>query len=588
VEDYADGEMLDNGTVRCDSFIPDTNPPYADTYASDDMYESLTEVSVPAGNGLAVPDSKNAADDTGDELENIWTYNATYPLPTTVDANDGWYTVERGRTLYFEGFDTSWTSGFVLEATIRGMYATGNEYDGTNWVQTRREGEAAWETLWSISNSDELMRRISTNLASSWQVWYGTNITLDDIANMDLRFINNAGAGDAAKRVLDWDFLWIEVKTRTNSIVDHIWTIDVTGGASALTFNVEAYHTASVDGDDFTFYYSTTGAGPIGGAGWTPFLTVTATSDPDTTMQASLPKALNGTTVYIGVVDTDRVAGNFSFDTLYIDWMFIEARTDNTSNIKLTWQPSTSLDLNHYVVYRSTTVDGFTYSEGEVIYNSSTNPGYELAPVCVDAGAGDGDPSDHFYVVRAVDTTYIQDDNTDKAGKSVNALGAGWNMISVPLVQVNTSISAVLTTIGGNYAVAEWYDASDDTWHDTNGDLMDVDRTMALWVYMNVADDMVTVGRVPTATSIQLNASGSGWNFVGYPSLADRGVANALSPIDGYWEAVQHYDASDPSDHWKHNNTAKPAYMNDLDTMTIGSGYWLRVNTDCTWTISGE
>jgi C1A family cysteine protease len=101
------------------------------------------------------------------------------------------------------------------------------------------------------------------------------------------------------------------------SSLEHKWTINVTGGET-VTFYLEAYHTISTDDDNFVFAYSTDDST------YTDMLTVTKTSDDDTSQSYELPDLLSGT-VYIRVVDTDSGRGNQDMDTIYIDHMYIRS-----------------------------------------------------------------------------------------------------------------------------------------------------------------------------------------------------------------------------------------------------------------------
>jgi hypothetical protein len=101
------------------------------------------------------------------------------------------------------------------------------------------------------------------------------------------------------------------------SYLEHKWTFNVTGGAS-VTFNLEAHKSASSDGDDFIFAYSTNDAA------YTDMLTVTKTSDDNTYQTYALPNSLSGT-VYIRVRDTNQTAGNRSLDRIYVDHIYIHS-----------------------------------------------------------------------------------------------------------------------------------------------------------------------------------------------------------------------------------------------------------------------
>jgi len=107
------------------------------------------------------------------------------------------------------------------------------------------------------------------------------------------------------------------------SYLEHKWMIDVIGGNS-VTFNVEAHHILSSDGDDFVFGYSTDDNT------YTDIMTITKIVDDNTTQTCDLPNDLSGT-VYIRVRDTDQVKGNRLLDTIFIDQMFIRSESSPPS-----------------------------------------------------------------------------------------------------------------------------------------------------------------------------------------------------------------------------------------------------------------
>ncbi|HUW84801.1 MAG TPA: Calx-beta domain-containing protein [Phycisphaerae bacterium] len=108
-------------------------------------------------------------------------------------------------------------------------------------------------------------------------------------------------------------------KVKGYSALEHEWTINVTGG-DYVTFHVEAYQTASVDGDNFLFQY-------YDGQDWVTMVTVTKTSDDDTAQSFAMPSSTSGSTS-IRVIDTDHSQGNQDMDTLHVDHMFIRSRGD--------------------------------------------------------------------------------------------------------------------------------------------------------------------------------------------------------------------------------------------------------------------
>ncbi|UCE35962.1 MAG: right-handed parallel beta-helix repeat-containing protein [Thermoplasmata archaeon] len=176
-------------------------------------------------------------------------------------------------------------------------------------------------------------------------------------------------------------------------------------------------------------------------------------------------------------------------------------------------------------------------------------------------------------------------------------LKKGWNMISVPMNQSDTTITKVLEYIDGKYRAVQWYDASDgtDQWkHYRVGkpfgnDLQNIDRKMGIWIYMYQDDVLSLVGSVPspTTTGIQLR---SGWNLVGYPSLTTRfsgtGANEAFEFISGPGsiDMVMYYNASDASDPWKMWDPGSYS-PDDLVQIEPGYGLYIHVTDNCIWDV---
>jgi len=164
-------------------------------------------------------------------------------------------------------------------------------------------------------------------------------------------------------------------------------------------------------------------------------------------------------------------------------------------------------------------------------------------------------------------------------------LYSGWNMISIPIIHSNTKIDYVLSSISTEYDCAWCYDRATDAWYDSNLDFNYINHEMAFWIHMK-RDAIFTAmdRRVPVSTDIDLY---KGWNCVGYPSLINKNITEALSSIDGQYIAIQHYNRTDINDPWKHYHRDKPSIYNDLILMSKGQGFWIYVSQNCTWTIKG-
>jgi parallel beta-helix repeat protein len=68
-----------------------------------------------------------------------------------------------------------------------------------------------------------------------------------------------------------------------------------------------------------------------------------------------------------------------------------------------------------------------------------------------------------------------------------------------------------------------------------------------------------------------------GWNLISIPLIQqDQNLQKVLEMIDGYYDAVQWYDPSDPGDPWKHHKVGKP-FGNDLFKLNETMGFWIHI-----------
>lgn len=156
-------------------------------------------------------------------------------------------------------------------------------------------------------------------------------------------------------------------------------------------------------------------------------------------------------------------------------------------------------------------------------------------------------------------------------------LHEGWNLISVPFVQVNTSIKEVLKDIDGKWDFIEYYDAGSGAWKsyatfwpESLNEFQEINNTMALWINITEPDVNLTVrGLISTYTEIPLKA---GWNFVGYPTQTTETVANAL-----WGTGADRVEVFDPTDPYRLKEVGSTYVMKP------GEGYWVHVVADTVW-----
>jgi parallel beta-helix repeat protein len=159
-------------------------------------------------------------------------------------------------------------------------------------------------------------------------------------------------------------------------------------------------------------------------------------------------------------------------------------------------------------------------------------------------------------------------------------LDVGWNLISVPLIQTDTSISTVLSSIEGKWDVAQYYDATctNDPWKTyiayrpaSLNTLLNLNHKNAFWLHTTEQCRLTIYGQASTSTAISLYA---GWNLVGYPSMNQKSISDALAGT-GY-DSIEGFSASDPY----HTGVLPDSYL-----MRPGEGYWVHVLADSVWIV---
>jgi parallel beta-helix repeat protein len=165
-------------------------------------------------------------------------------------------------------------------------------------------------------------------------------------------------------------------------------------------------------------------------------------------------------------------------------------------------------------------------------------------------------------------------------------LDEGWNLMSIPLIQSDTTLDTVLSSIEDSYDAVRYYDASDkaDPWKQTKNakpsqmnDLNDIDHTMGIWIHINESGGVIfeNSGTEPTESQgIQLY---KGWNLVGYPSLSNYNRTDGLNnTVFGvHINKIMWYDAV--SDSW-HS-------MEESNIFRKGTGYWIHAIEEIVWQV---
>ena len=255
-----------------------------------------------------------------------------------------------------------------------------------------------------------------------------------------------------------------------------------------------------------------------------------------------------------------------------------ELSGDGSENVTLSWNLSVDDVNGQKSVVGYDILRGTSYSSNHSGYlvQDSVSKGTSQY---IDVGRGEGDSSNYFYVVCAMDSNGNSSCSREQAGKFTRPLSNGPNPVSIPLVQANESVEGVLQTV--KYDRVWFYNSSSQEWEwfmtfkSYRRGLWNIDHTIGLWVNVTGNSNLTVAGIVPAQTEIRLY---EGWNLVSFPSfdtglsVADLKIVTGAARVEGY----------DP---------APPSFLRELtdgDSLQAGCGYWLKVEASISWIVDSE
>jgi len=167
-------------------------------------------------------------------------------------------------------------------------------------------------------------------------------------------------------------------------------------------------------------------------------------------------------------------------------------------------------------------------------------------------------------------------------------LNDDWNLISVPLVLDNNSILSTLSSIDGKYESIFAYNSSSDGWVSYNIERPEFLNTLTTiipekgyWIKMVENANLFINGTLPSSIIYNIK---QGWNLIGYPYLTEQPVTIVFSDVNETYTSIFTFINSN----WSSYSPEKPAFLNTLQTMQPGYGYWVKANDDVNWMFNGS
>lgn len=257
--------------------------------------------------------------------------------------------------------------------------------------------------------------------------------------------------------------------------------------------------------------------------------------------------------------DTGPLGGTHSaMGELWLDEIsVISSGGESAEDNLLIWDAS--LDdpdlVSHYNVYRSEHDTGPWGSQVTSV-TADGSPSYSY----IDTGKGSADETYWWYMVRAVGTNGLEEENEDVVQEPGAELASveihltaggesdGWNFVSFNIRPVDTSIFSILNDpvhgISGDYDRVMYYEASSERWYsyvpgrsELYNNMVHWNHRMGIWIRVISHCTLTVEGTVPTVTTLTLEP---GWNMVGMPSSTDgnHGLPGEVSTI-GYFDPTE-------------------------------------------------
>jgi hypothetical protein len=248
-------------------------------------------------------------------------------------------------------------------------------------------------------------------------------------------------------------------------------------------------------------------------------------------------------------------------------------------------QVDTALDQDNDTIYYNFTISDQPDAESGTVYYSGwiTSTSWEPPPL------PDGKWYWHTYTSDMWNTTapnWVWNFTINTSQSYDIQLQEGWNLVSIPFIQIDTNLGGVLNSIDGLYDTVWLYNISDSSnrWKLNNtskplnmNDLDNIDHKMGFWIYVTEPGGglLQCSGIIPTENqSITLKP---GWNLVGYPSLSNRTRDIALNNLNF---------TTDLDTIWTYNASGqKWEKIGEFDNFEIGRGYWVHAKTEFVWEV---
>jgi hypothetical protein len=189
-------------------------------------------------------------------------------------------------------------------------------------------------------------------------------------------------------------------------------------------------------------------------------------------------------------------------------------------------------------------------------------------------------PDGEFYALQRA--TYIP-----TIPSWVTQVGPGYRLLKSPSAPTLTQASISFNYTAGSVPPGEedflqvyYYNEANRQWVPLVTKL-DIDGDAAIAPMQNA-------GLYALMSSINIPLAGGGWNLFAYPVRATHDITTALASIAGNYSLVYSYVTTETQySRWKVYAPSAPGYVNTLNTLDFGKGYWINITDTTTLRLKG-
>ena len=236
------------------------------------------------------------------------------------------------------------------------------------------------------------------------------------------------------------------------------------------------------------------------------------------------------------------------------------------------WDDSLYGGTARYRVWRAPAAAGpYSLVSGDILATDASTYAF------VDAGRGSADASNAFYRIETIDAAGNTELENALAAKLWVAVGAGPNLLGMPVDPGPADLSTVAN--GLPWSDAWTYDACGGGFGWTRisaaqGGTARLSVGQGFWFNTTTAGRALVLGVAQAQVTVRLCA---GWNLIGLPGFAGNMTVGALKAATGA-DTVVGFDAADP-----YHTQLLP----DAALLLPGEGLWVRVPAAANWTVPG-